>query len=243
MGAYGKMAYAVPGMIADITDREVATYEIMEDIAFGAPVFSYIGDVKKAYNYKLDTVKVVYSRDFEASNSIAFSVNGVSITPVVYSASHGATEDALVAAVNALTGVDVFDDTSDTNNRTFYVRTKGYACTVVTTVTLGSNQATATLTSSSDQVFVGVAQFVQKSTSVGYEFDNKEPLTLFQRGKIWVTAGATVYSNDNILITTAGAYGNTGYDINARYDSNATSALVVIRVNGKYKANAEIAWA
>jgi len=138
MAAYDYMNVAVAGMGVGIADaRTVDCPTAQEEIEFGRPTFGYIGE-NTAYNFKKDVGIGLYSADFVTSNSIAFSVNGVAITPVVFATDHATTMTALINAVTALDGVEASLDAADTNGRTILVRVKGETALITSVVTLGS---------------------------------------------------------------------------------------------------------
>ena len=243
MGAYGFLDEAVAGLKYGLDSRIEGGWVCKESagINFGAPVFGYDDDVNGAYNYYNDTAKVVYDADFVTSNSIAFSVNGTSITPVVFATSHAATMTALIAAVEALTGVEAVLDSDDSNGRTLFVRTRGATNTVVTTVTLGGSQATATMTYDSGQVYVGVAMFVQKAPSVsGEAYEQYDAMNVMADGEIWVVPTLAVIAQEFAYIDTTGAdvgsFSNAGNLLTSKYrSSGAADALVRLFVHGQTK--------
>lgn len=97
---------------------------------------------------------ITFSADFVASNSIAVTVNGVAITPVVYATSHAATFAALIAAIDGLSSCSC---TGDATARTLLIKpTDSDADPVITcTVTLGASQATATIQTAINDMFEG----------------------------------------------------------------------------------------
>lgn len=97
--------------------------------------------------------RLTFSAAFVASNSIALSVNGVAITPVVYASTSDATLAALATTIAAMAGVQfarvVSVAAGTANDRTIIV---GYTSTTPTgitsiSVTGGASQATGTATS------------------------------------------------------------------------------------------------
>jgi len=241
MGAYDYMSEAVNGLKWGL-DSYIEGGWVCKDsngLSFGQPVFGYVDDETGAYAYYNDTAKVAYDADFVTSNSIAFSVNGVAITPVVFATDHATTMAALIAAVEALTGVEAVLDSTDANGRTLLVRTRGAACTVVTTVTLGASQAVATITYASGQVFLGVAMFVQKEP-VGYA--QYEAVNIIAEGGVYVTPVGNVEANETAYVDNSGAglgyFTNSaaGAQVGAVYRSTALSgALAKLWVSGQYK--------
>ena len=234
MGAYGTPDVAVAGQI-DSLHWEIDSMAAGESINPGAPVFSYNGDTTgTAWGFKVDTAKVVYSADFVASNSIAFTVNGVSITPVVYGTSHAATVAALVAAVDALAGVDCILDTTDTNSRTLLVRTKGLTNTTTSAVTLGASQATVTVTTGSGQVFRGVAKYAPRvPATVGGSaaYVQYESVPVARLADIWVPADSGVDIGEKVYITSTGTFGVSGVEVGRCQTSrDSTTGLALVRL-------------
>ena len=201
----------------------------------GDLVFRYKGDTV-AYGYLADTAKAVYSADFVASNSIAFAVNGVSITPVVYATSHAATMTALINAIKALSGVEAVLDSTDGTGRTILIRTKGATATVSSTVTLGGSQATMSATYASGQLFNGVAKWATRvPATIGGSgtFAQYEEIPVVFLADIYAAATGLV-AGGKALITTAGVFGTSGIDVGVRavgaYDSVAVGANVRLPV-------------
>jgi len=93
------------------------------------------------------TNTLVYDIDFVAGNSITFSVNGQSITPVAFTTDHDTTIEALRAAIQGLSGVTtaVLTDLLG-NNRTILVTTPIFNTTVFRT-----NVATSVVTGGASQ--------------------------------------------------------------------------------------------
>lgn len=97
-----------------------------------------------------------YSADFVTSNVIAFSVDGVAITPVTFATSHALTFAALVTAIDGLSSVE--SATGDAVTRVITIipidQEEG-GSTVTTAVTLGASQATGTVVYDSNTIYIG----------------------------------------------------------------------------------------
>lgn len=94
---------------------------------------------------------VTLDADLVTSNSIAVSVNGTPLTPIVYSGSHLATMNAICAAIALQPGIADCDlDPLDPLNRTIQVFADPNMNGIVNSfvVTLGASQATATIVNS-----------------------------------------------------------------------------------------------
>lgn len=233
MTAYNTLSSGFAGLKKS-GNSSVKTGAAGEDIEFGRPVFSYDGE-SKVYNFKLDVAKVVYSADFSSSNSIAVTVNGVSITPVVYGTSHAATVAALVVAVNALTNADCVLDTSDATSKTILIRTKGADCTATSTVT-GGSAVTATITQHTGSTFVGVAMHTHKEGGKYYQYD---AVNIMRRGELYVSSNTAAETNMIAYLDIAGAdkgaFSNAaGTDIGCKFTGNVSGAgIVPVEVNGQ----------
>lgn len=260
MGQYNDLDQAVLGMKADNDSiTRVESFAAQEDITFGYPVFGYLGIEEKAYAYHLDTAKVIYDADFVTGNSIAFSVNSIAITPVIFNTDHNTTMNDLLAAVTGLDGVDASLDPNDVNNRTLFVRTIGLDNTTTSVVTGGASQPVATITYQSDQIFLGVNLFVQKDVLIANNCKvyQNQTAAIINTGIIWsivdtATGGELAYNDNAFLVgsgATAGKFSLTaGLDINCKFKSNVytnsttNDIIAKIEINGSKKLNEEIIW-
>jgi hypothetical protein len=199
MSQYSNIDRAFAGMKAQHYQfGEVLSSGIaIDEINFGYPVFSYLGDGEKLYNYYNDTCSLLFDADFEASNSIVITVNGEAASAVTFSSDHDTTAALVVLAIKALEiednngntiNPDCILDSTDTNNRTFLIRGVGVDLVVSEAVTGGSGQPTGTPTYSSDQVFRGMARHKVKYIDSG-DTDAKyvinDTVSLVEEGFYW----------------------------------------------------------
>jgi hypothetical protein len=214
-------------------------YACMESagIEFGDPVFGYIGDNVSVYKFYNDFASLVFDGDFVTGNVITITVNGVDADDVTFATDHDTTAALVVAAVAALTGVECELDSTDTDNRTFLIRTKGATITVAEAITGGAGQVTGTPTYGSSQTFLGVALQTQNASAM-YELN--DAVNVMASGEIWVEPAATVYAFQTAYVDNAGAniqeFTNSagGVAVNAKYNSNAVaSGLARLRVMGR----------
>lgn len=241
MSAYNTMDKGVPGLKYGLGGRIESGWACAESggIDFGAPCFSYVDEDKLLYNFYNDTAKLVFDGDFVASNVITITVNGVDAADVTFDTDHDTTAALVVAAVAALSGVECVLDSTDTDSRTFLIRTKGATAVVSEAITGGAGQVTGTVTYASGQVFVGVALYLatkvpslSSSSLQGYE--QYDSVNVMADGEVYVTAGATVEANTDAYITTTGTFGTSGIELDARYrESGASAALVRLNVKGQ----------
>lgn len=189
------------GQIATLEDWNIKTRNAEQAIGFGKAVVKGVTggtDVKNIFKSK---ASITYDINFEASNSITFTVNGVSITPVVYATSHAATFAALIAAIDALSGVSAVAGTG----REILVTVDAAAAniTVASVVTGGTNQAVGTIVYTSVDVFEGIAalrhgQPVTVGGSDQYEIN--DVVNVLTKGVIWVQVVATVAYGDSVYV-------------------------------------------
>ena len=106
-------------------------------------------DVYIQHSDTLNVQTIVFSADLVASNSIATTVNGVSLTPTVYATSNAATLTALAASIEATAGV--LTAVSDGTHTITVTSVNSDPITFVgLTVTLGATHATAVVSTCTD---------------------------------------------------------------------------------------------
>lgn len=179
-----------------------------------------------------DIAEVTYDADFVTSNSIAFSVNGVAITPVAFDTDQATTLAALVAAVDGLTGVSA----TNPSGRIVRVVAAGTDVAVTTEVTGGASQAGATIVTSSSDVVRGITVAILNQTSG--EYDDTNVVTVKRKGAIWVaTDGSGITVDGSVYINTDGKFTDSATDSLAvssasyvKYDSTTQLALVEINL-------------
>lgn len=199
----------------------------------GDLLFSYDGE-NKVYPLYADTAKTVFSADFVTSNTINGTVDGVAISQVTFATSHANTMTLLIAAINALTGVQAVLDSTDTNGRTILIRKKTVASFAVDfTVAAGASQATDSSTYASGQLFRGVAKYVTRVPgTVGGTgtFAIGEEISVVHDADIWSASASGLAKGDIAYIATNGKFGTSGVSVGARayaaYDSAAVATLV-----------------
>ena len=233
MGAHGFPDTALRGVLGGKNAEVDSLTTAVATLKPGDLVFSY-NDENKAYPYCLDTAKTVFSGDFITSNTINGTVDGVAIAQVTFATSHANTMTLLLAAINALAGVEAILDTTDSNSRTILIRKKGVASFVVDfTVASGASQATDTNTYASGQKFRGVAiQYNPVPSTIGGSatFASGTVIPVARLCDIWAASASGLGAGDKAYITTAGLFGTSGTDVGAyvkeAYDSTAVATLV-----------------
>ncbi len=255
MSQYGNIDQAIAGLKADNNANERIESRACQEsngIQFGQTVWGYLGDSEKGYGFYVDTSKIVLDSDFASGDIVKFTVNGTDTANVTFTTDHDTTMDLCVAAITALTGVDAALDADDANNRTIYVRTKGLTNTTTMTDVGGSPPA-ETITTQSDQVFLGVAMFVQKDISATNtaKYDQYQDISVVSIGIIWAFLNGTCLSEDIAYTVNSGTgkFDDTaGNTINAVFRSNnytnptTSDVIAKVELKGSYKPNAQIAW-
>lgn len=232
MSAYDEIDAGKAGLLVGIDhDIDSGAAAQAAGIEFGYPVFGYLGDSVNLYSFKKDVDKVVFDADFVSLNSIAFTVNGVAADAVVFDTDHDTTAALVVAALNAMDGVEAVLDTADTDNRTFLVRTKGTVATVTAVVTLGASQATATITSTTGMVFLGVAKSEQNDAGLYEQYDSVNSVIT---GKLYGECGTSALANAKAYVADTGKFANAGVEIPVRFKSNVVSSgIAIVEVQGQ----------
>lgn len=260
-GAYDTLEQAIAGLIAEgIESKRSIKSRVNQNssgINFGAPAMGYIGDDEECYPMILDTAKIVFDADFDGTDALSVTVNGVETATVTYAVSHANTMDLLVAAIGALSGVDVYEAsaTEDSDNRTIYARTKGSTITVSVTEKVATIPG-STITYETDQVFLGIAAYTAKnlSTAGSAKYEQYEDVNILEYGTIWALSTGTISALQALYMSvTSGATlgrqtATAGKTVNtvAKSDNitvQTSTTLAKIEVKGQYKLYSEKTWA
>jgi hypothetical protein len=252
MGEYNNMDAAVAGLKYGL-DGQTESWCAKENISFGDAIFGYSGDEQNGYLYHLDTSQTVFDADFVSLNNIVATVNGVAVTAVVFDTDQATTMDNLKAQIEAdIAGAVVTLTDTGGANRTIVIHIPGVDVVVTWAVTLGASQAGDTVTVSSAQVFVGVAQLTQKEYSTRKLLDGTEinaavnyligdAMNVLTEGKIYVNGIGAINANTSAYILASGAdkgkftaTSTSNYDTKGKFRSTiAASALVLFEVRGQ----------
>ena len=223
------------GSIDDVIDGRYVCAQAA-GIEFGTACFAYKGDELNLYTYINDTAKLVFDADFITGNLIDGTVNTVAWTQVPFDTDQLTTANNLVSAIAALDGVDCELDATDTNNRTFLIRTKGAANTTTAVVTGGASQAGAAITYGSAQIFVGVSIFTQNDSGLYEQYD---AVNVMVDGMVVVQPAVTILDKNKAYVDNAstdlGEFTSSanGVEVNARYQQNISAdGLGQMRIYG-----------
>jgi len=267
MGAYNYMDSWIPGQSTEENQEvfSVRTRAAQEDISFGKPVCGYTGDESKAWNYKLDTTKLVFSGDLSASNSTVLTVDGVALTAVVFATTHLAAMQALAAKVKAATFVDGHGDTKyydciidpeDATNRTLLIRAKG-ATSVSSGVVSGGSAVTITATYQSDQVFLGISYYSAKdvafNAAAAYaKYFQNQDINIAEKGIVAVYVKGTILADKVAYIMATSGDSKLGYFYTSGDSCNAifrsdmqligSDYLAALELRGMVKFHTERTW-
>lgn len=193
---------SVAGQVATTEISNIKTRSAQDIILFGRGVVQGTSAGNNVRNVKQSKASITYSADFVASNSIPMTINGLSITPVVFATSHAATFAALIAAIDGLTGISAVAGTG----REIIITVDGASDNITlsnTTVTGGASQPTTTIVYSSLGVFEGIATIRHgQPTTVGGDdrYEINDPINVLTKGTIWVEVVANVNYGDTVYL-------------------------------------------
>jgi len=248
MSEYNNMDEAIAGLQADGNGfKRIASLPAYETILFGSPVFGYEGDEERVSGIRKDSGSIIFDADLITDNSVLMTINGVALAPVVFATDHDTTMALLKTAVEAAGYEGALTDV--TNNRTLVVRNVYVNIVVLAVVSLGSTQAGATFAYESQQVFKGVALFIQKyiaSTNTG-QYEVYDAVSVMEYGILWVLSSIAVNAEDDAYVEDSGASinkftsTNSEANVNCKFRStNAAAGLVKVEVKGTKRINTEI---
>lgn len=236
MTAYGNIDTAVAGLKFG-TESKVLSRVAAEDMPLGYPAFQLKGETDSIALLNNDEAVVLYDADFVTLNNIEFNVTrpgpgdtDVTIqVNVLFDTDQATTLAALVAAVQAIEGIDA----AGTGVREITVNSDdGAAITVTTEVTLGASQAGATVTpaNSGNQVFRGVTMLTQNNP---IPYVSGQMVNVMYEGGIYVETDSACVSGDGVFYSAAGKFSNAGTAIpNAIFESDlAAAGLALITIN------------
>ena len=153
---------------------------------------------------KQDQAALTQSIALVASNSTVVTLNGIALTPVVYATSNAATMTAIAALIAGQDGIAsaTYDGASAINIQA----EQGFSVTVSAVTTLGSGQPTWTVVYSNDNVFYGVAVFIQNKMNLygpqgsagAAPYINGDAVPVLTRGRIYVTVENNVTSDSPV---------------------------------------------
>lgn len=245
MAAYGTPDVAIAGLLYG-SNNEFESSIAQEDIAFGAPVFGFVGVENKCYGPHNDKATVTYTSDTEATSVLTTVINGISVANTYGGGSHAATMTAHLVSLNTKAELIALGITATAvTTRIFTVQGPAGLDLVVTSAITVAGPATATILAGTNGKFLGVSTFIQTGGATfgagtsGWK--NKDSVSILNEGTIWVLAESSVADKDPAYVSGIGGAGTVGkftdvstsnYDIGAYFRSNVSGGLAVLEVRG-----------
>jgi hypothetical protein len=194
------------GMPYSGIDSTVKTGAAEELIPFGRGIVKGADGNKVALPYT-DLATLVFDIDFEASNLINGSVNGVAWAEVPFNTDHDTTAADLAAAIDALDGVSCVLDSADATNRTFLIEARLTDVAVTSVVTGGTNQAVGTPTYSTNDVFRGISVHThQEEVTTGVTgYESTDAVGYLTKGDLQVSVIGAAAEGARAYVIASGA--------------------------------------
>lgn len=219
------MPKGVAGSIADCGFKNTLSPLCLENIPQALGVLKPLNQDYAIMLPRNDTASSAFSADLIASNVINATVNGVAITPVVFSVSHLATMQAIADEIAAIPSVQSATVGGASNRTITIISVVGTATTVTSfVVTLGASQATVTTTTGQSGTFFGVTQQIYNKMNAwtpnlgpNLTLSSGTPNPYFQgtvaptltQGRIYVVPESIVTSNSPVYLRVAANGANT----------------------------------
>jgi hypothetical protein len=196
---------ASAGQIYDIGFNNVLSpVSAVENIPVGLGTAKVIGADMQVRLPHQDIVAVQASTSLVSGNSTIVTLNGIALSPVVYATSNAATLTAIAALIAAQPFIaSAVSNGTDTITITAQ---QGFPVSATFATTGGAGQPTWTDTYSNDNVFYGVALYIQnKQNLLGPQgsagaspYYPGDPVPVMTRGRVWVTVENTVTSDSPV---------------------------------------------
>jgi hypothetical protein len=189
MSQYGDLEKAIAGQKFGLDD-ETETVIAREKLYPGDPIFGLVGEEDAGYGAHLNGVTLTASAALVASNSVAVTINGISVDSVEFDTSSPKTIQKIVEAINLnaevrALGIDAF--LIEGSPLKFALAGPGITITATAVVTLGDSQATFTSAAYTTAKFLGIARHMELSYVEGTGFYPKGVnVSVMTHGKITV---------------------------------------------------------
>ena len=176
----------------------------VENIPVGLGTAKVIGQDMQVRLPHQDIVAVTASTALVASNSTIVTLNGIALTPVVYATSNAATLTAIAALIAAQDGIaSAVSNGTDTITIT---AEQGRAVTATFATTGGVGQPTWSYVYSNDNVFYGVALYIQNKMNLlgpqgsagAAPYYPGDAVPVLTRGRVYVQVEANVTSDSPV---------------------------------------------
>lgn len=185
---------AKAGQVATLEASNIKTRSAQQALKFGRAVVVGSTPGVDGKNIFQSQASITYDADFITGNSIPMTVNGVAITPVVFATSHAATFAALIAAIDALSGVSAVAGVG----REILITIDGAISNITLSnyaVTGGISQPATTVVYYSVDLFEGVAVLRHgQPTTIGGDdlYEINDAVNVLTKGVVWVEVVSTV---------------------------------------------------
>ncbi len=213
------------GQVATLEDSNIKTRNAEQAIEFGRAVVKGITggvDVKNIFKSK---ASLTFDADFVTGNTIDLNVNGVAISQVTFATSHAATFAAVIAAIDALTGISAVAGTG----REILITVDNAASNITISdvvVASGASQAGSTTVYSSVDTFEGIAALRHgQPTTIGGDdkYQINDAVNVLTKGVIFVEVVATVAYGDSVYV-----YNDKSNESNQGQFTNASSGNLAV---------------
>jgi hypothetical protein len=213
------------GQVATLEDSNIKTRNAEQAIEFGRAVVKGITggvDVKNIFKSK---ASLTFDADFVTGNTIDLNVNGVAISQVTFATSHAATFAAVIASIDALTGISAVAGTG----REILITVDNAASNITISdvvVAGGSSQAGSTTVYSSVDTFEGIAALRHgQPTTIGGDdkYQINDAVNVLTKGVIFVEVVATVAYGDSVYV-----YNDKSNESNQGQFTNASSGNLAV---------------
>jgi len=213
------------GQVATLEDSNIKTRNAEQAIEFGRAVVKGITggvDVKNIFKSK---ASLTFDANFVTGNTIDLKVNGVAISQITFASSHATTFAALIAAVDALTGISAVAGTG----REILITVDNAVSNITISdvvVVGGSSQAGSTIAYSSVDTFEGIAILRHgQPTTIGGDdkYQINDSVNVLTKGVVFVEAVATISYGDLVYI-----YNDKSNESNQGQFTNASSGNLAV---------------
>jgi len=213
------------GQVATLEDSNIKTRNAEQAIEFGRAVVKGITpgvDVKNIFKSK---ASLTFDADFVTGNTIDLNVNGVAISQVTFATSHAATFAAVIAAIDALTGIS---DVAGTGREILITVDNAASNITISDVVVagGASQAGSTTVYSSVDTFEGIAALRHgQPTTIGGDdkYQINDAVNVLTKGVIFVEVVATVAYGDSVYV-----YNDKSNESNQGQFTNASSGNLAV---------------
>jgi len=238
------MDIASEGLLADCGFKNCLSPRAYAEIPVGRGVAKVVGEDYAVRMFAQNQSVIVLDGDLVTSNSVAVSVNGIALTPIVFAVDHDTTMGVIAAAILAEPNI-ASSVVSDANNRTITVIADQGEVAIVNSfvVTLGAGQATATITNGTQDSFYGVALRIQNKanllTATGSNgsapYYATDTVSLLTKGRVYVYVDQDVTSDDPVYVRFVAG---TGDSLIGRFRKDADTGEAFLVPDARYTVGA-----